>query len=159
MNFTESEPAVKDTFHLAQLGSWTDLNNLDLKRNMGTGKYSIKFYFNKTDNEYRLSLGDVCESAKVYLNGQFVQTLFSVPFETNIGKYLKEGENLLEVEVTNLPANRISDYDKRGVEWRIFNEINFVDVTYNAKTRYDKWQTSPSGLLGPVVIKELKEIK
>lgn len=159
LNFTESEPAIKDTFKLVELASWTDFNHPDLKRNMGTGKYAIKFYFNKKSNEYRLSLGDVRESAKVFLNGQFVQTLFSVPFETNIGKHLKNGENFLEVEVTNLPANRISDYDKRGVEWRIFNEINFVDVTYNAKTRYDKWQTSPSGLLGPVVIQELKEMK
>lgn len=159
LSFTESEPAIKDTFNLVQLGSWTDLNNPDLKRNMGTGKYSVKFNFNKTSDEYRLSLGDVRESAKVYLNGEFVETLFSVPYETNIGKYLKNGENSLEIEVTNLPANRISDYDKRGVEWRIFNEINFVDVTYNTKARYDKWETSPSGLLGPVVIQELKEIK
>jgi len=158
LNFIESEPAIKDTFNLAHLGSWTDLNNPDLKRNMGTGKYSVKFNLNKTADEYRLSLGDVRESAKVYLNGQFVQTLFSVPFETNVGKYLKNGENLLEIEVTNLPANRISDYDKRGVEWRIFNEINFVDLSYNQKARYDKWGTSPSGLLGPVVIRELNQV-
>ena len=158
LNFTQSEPAVKDTFYLAKLGSWTDLNNPDLRRNMGTGKYSVKFNFNKTGEEYRLSLGDVRESAKVYVNGQFVQTLFSVPFETNIGKYLKNGENLLEIEVTNLPANRISDYDKRGVEWRIFNEINFVDLAYNQKARYDTWKTSLSGLLGPVVIQELKQL-
>ncbi|MFV0470482.1 MAG: glycosyl hydrolase [Paludibacteraceae bacterium] len=154
LNFAQSEPEVKDTFKLAKLSSWTDLNNSDLKRNMGTGKYSVKFNFNKTAEEYRLSLGDVRESAKVYLNGQFVATLFSVPFEINIGKFLKNGANLLEVEVTNLPANRIANYDRRGVEWRIFNEINFVDINYK-KTLYDHWETMPSGLLGPVKIIEL----
>ncbi|VBB48020.1 conserved exported hypothetical protein [uncultured Paludibacter sp.] len=158
LNFIESEPAIKDTFNLAKLGSWTELNYPELKRNMGTGKYSIKFNFTKTSSEYRLSLGDVRESAKVYLNGQFVQTLFSVPFETNIGKYLKNGENLLEIEVTNLPANRISDYDKRGVEWRIFNEINFVDINYK-KSLYNNWEIVPSGLLGPVEIKEITPIQ
>ena len=102
-----------------------------------------------------MTLGDVRESASVYVNGQFVETLFSIPFETNIGKYLNDGENLLEVEVTNLPANRIADYDRRGVEWRIFNEINFVDLNYR-KTFYDKWETVPSGLLGPVEIYEVE---
>ena len=155
LNFIQSEPAIKDTFDLQGLGSWTELSNPDLKRNMGTGKYSLKFNFKKTGKEYRLTLGDVRESARVYLNGQFVETLFSIPFETNIGKYLNDGENLLEVEVTNLPANRIADYDRRGVEWRIFNEINFVDLNYR-KTFYDKWETVPSGLLGPVEIYEVE---
>lgn len=158
LNFIQSEPAIKDTFDLQGLGSWTELSNPDLKRNMGTGKYSIKFNFKKTGKEYRLTLGDVRESASVYVNGQFVETLFSVPFETNIGKYLNDGENLLEVEVTNLPANRIADYDRRGVEWRIFNEINFVDLNYK-KTLYDKWETVPSGLLGPVEIYEITPTK
>ena len=126
---------------------------------MATARYKITFdQKKKAGNEYRISLGDVRESARIFINGQEVSTLFAVPFECNIGSYLKNGKNTLEVEVTNLPANRISDYDRRGVNWRIFNEINFVSITYN-DVRFDTWQPVPSGLLGPVVIKEIKNSK
>jgi hypothetical protein len=122
---------------------------------MGTALYTATFTFDKTSGrEYRLDLGDVRESARVRVNGQDAGTLFAVPFETNIGALLVDGENTIEVEVTNLPANRISDYDRRGVEWRIFHEINVVDVFYK-NDKYDTWPPLPSGLLGPVTITEL----
>lgn len=159
MNFVESEPAIDETFKLHTLGSWTELNNDTLKKNMGTARYTIKFDFKKPANEeYRLCLGDVRESARVRVNGKDAGTLFAVPFETNIGQLLINGENTLEIEVTNLPANRIADYDKRGVEWRIFQEINFVSITYK-DVRFDTWNPVPSGLLGPVTIKELRKIQ
>ena len=155
VRFVESEPQIRDSFKLSSLQSWTDLQDENAKINMGTARYSIKFTANNPKGKkYQLSLGDVRESARVFVNGKEVATLFSVPFEVNIGGYLKDGDNLLEVDVTNLPANRIADYDRRGVEWRIFNEINFVDVNYK-KTLYDNWTVVPSGLLGPVVVQEL----
>jgi hypothetical protein len=40
------------------------------------------------------------------------------------------------------------------VEWRIFNDINVVDINYK-QTLYDRWEPVPSGLLGPVSIKEV----
>ena len=159
MNFVESEPAIDETFKLQTLGSWTELDNDELKKNMGTARYTIKFNFKKSINQdYRLCLGDVRESARVCVNGKDAGTLFAVPFETNIGQLLINGENTLEIEVTNLPANRIADYDKRGVEWRIFQEINFVSITYK-DVRFDTWNPVPSGLLGPVTIKELRKIQ
>lgn len=159
MNFVKSEPEVKESFKLTSLGSWTELPDPVLKNNMGTARYAITFdQKKKAGSEYRLSLGDVRESARIFINGREVSTLFAVPFECNIGSYLKNGKNTLEIEVTNLPANRISDYDRRGVNWRIFHEINFVSITYK-DVRFDTWQPVPSGLLGPVVIKEIKNIE
>lgn len=58
---------------------------------------------------------------------------------------LKAGKNTLRIEVTNLPANRISDLDRRGVKWRKMEEINVVDINYE-KTTYDGWASVPSGL-------------
>jgi len=84
--------------------------------------------------------------------------LYAVPFEAKIGDLLRDGENSIEIAVTNLPANRIADYDRKGVEWRIFHEINFVSITYQP-TKFDIWEVMPSGLLGPVIIKELKSFK
>ena len=159
LSFVDSEPDISEKFDLSNLGSWTELNREDLKKNMGTGRYSIKFDFKKNqDSEYRLSLGDVRESAKVTVNGKDAGTLFAVPFDTNIASQLQDGENIIEIDVTNLPANRIADYDRRGVEWRIFQEINFVSITYK-DTRFDTWDIMPSGLLGPVTIEELKRIQ
>ena len=82
-------------------------------------------------------------------------TLWAVPFRCNIGKYLRPGKNVLEVEVTNLPANRISYMDKRGVKWRIFKDINIAALGYK-KGDYAGWAPVPSGLLGPVKLIPLK---
>lgn len=159
LTFPESEPAVSETFDLTTLGSWTDLNNESLKINMGTGRYTTKFDLRKKDSgEYLLSLGDVRESARVKVNGKDAGTLFAVPYEIKIGNLLQDGENILEIDVTNLPANRIADYDRRGVEWRIFKDINIVSVDYKPAF-YGDMQPVLSGLLGPVVIREMNQIE
>ncbi|MDR1936916.1 MAG: glycosyl hydrolase family 2 [Tannerellaceae bacterium] len=152
MRFPESHPQVNTTFLLPSLASWTEAGNDTLKKNMGTAMYRLTFDFRKEEGkEYRLCLGDVRESARVRVNGKHAGVLFAVPFETLITQWLQSGENTIELEVTNLPANRIADYDRRGVEWRIFHEINFVNITYNNRL-FDTWDPVPSGLLGPVRI-------
>ncbi|MDR3366704.1 MAG: glycosyl hydrolase family 2, partial [Prevotellaceae bacterium] len=140
LQFVESEPPVQTVFRLPAPASWTELGNDTLTRNMGTALYKTQLSIGKKEKgkEYRLCLGDVRESAVVRVNGKKAGTLFAVPFEVNIGDLLQPGSNTLEVEVTNLPANRIADYDRRGVEWRIFREINFVNIAYS-NTRFDTW--------------------
>jgi hypothetical protein len=63
---------------------------------------------------------------------------------------------VLEVEVTNLAANRVRDLDRRGVKWRIMKEINFVNINYKP---FDagEWEVAPSGLLGPVTLTPLRD--
>ena len=65
------------------------------------------------------------------------------------GERLAPGRHRLEVEVTNLMANRIRCLDRQGVEWRRFYDINFVTVQYQP---FDAsgWEPLESGLLGPV---------
>ncbi len=155
LSFIDSDPVIEESYTVDTLASWTDIDNDSLKVNRGTGLYRKTFQFSKNpDSEYLLSLGDVRESAKVKINGKDAGTLYAVPFETKIGDLLQDGENIIEIEVTNLPANRIADYDRKGVEWRIFHEINFVSITYEP-SQFDIWNIMPSGLLGPVTIKEL----
>jgi hypothetical protein len=97
----------------------------------------------------------VRESARVWVNGQDAGILWSIPFGIRIGKYLKAGPNTLTIEVVNLMANRIRDMDRKGIEWRKYHEINFVNINYKP---FDAsgWQPQPSGLLGPVTITPLK---
>ena len=150
LHFERSEPAIEGVYQFDSLGSWTNLNHPAAKINRGTGIYKTTFTVEKFGSEqWVLDLGDVRESARIIVNGKNVATLWSVPFEWNISKYLKKGENTLQIEVTNLPANAIADLDRRGVEWRIFKEINFVDINYKS-SNYSNWKPMPSGLLGPV---------
>ena len=151
--FLESAPAVGQTPEKVAPGSWTELPFENATTTMGTALYSTTFTLpsQKEASEWLLSLGDVRESARVRINGQEVATLWAVPYECPIGAYLKKGENTIEVEVTNLPANRIAQMDREGKQWRIFKEINLVDLNYK-KTGYAHWAPMPSGLLGPVRI-------
>jgi len=153
VSFVKAEPAVSGVPSKAELGSWTELPGADgVKETMGTARYSNTVTLGKGDisaDGWLLELGDVRESARVFVNGKEAATLFAVPFSCEIGKYLRKGANTIEVEVTNLSANRIADMDRRGVEWRNFKDTNVVDLNYK-KTKYGYWQPMPSGLLGPV---------
>ena len=94
------------------------------------------------------------ETARVFVNGQQVDLLWSLPFRTRIGAFLKPGKNTLAIEVTNLSANRIRDLDKRGVVWKNFYEINFVNPHYE-RLDASTWPIMPSGLLGPITLTPL----
>ncbi|MDZ7722222.1 MAG: hypothetical protein U5R06_05185 [candidate division KSB1 bacterium] len=89
------------------------------------------------------------ESAEIYVNDEYAGTLWCLPFELSVGKYIQKGINTLEIRVTNLSANRIRDLDRRGVNWKRFYDINFVDQNYEEFDASD-WPVAPSGLLGPV---------
>lgn len=152
LEFKDSEPAITQRFELNHLQSWTLLDNELLTRNAGTGIYTTTFRFNKkAQQSYVLKLGDVRESAQVFINNRKVQTLWAVPFQCIVDDFLVDGENTLRIEVTNLPANRIAHYDREKVKWRIFHDINMVDIRYRPSD-YSGWEPMESGLLGPVEI-------
>ena len=130
------------TFSLPTLKSWETLDE-QTRVTMGTGVYTTKFKLSK--GPWKIDLGDVRESACVYINGQFIGCAWSVPFILDTKGTLRVGENEVRIEVTNLPANRISDLDRKGVKWRKMEEINVVDINYK-KTLYDEWEPMPSGL-------------
>ena len=114
---------------------------------MGTGIYTTKFKLSKKEAKmsWQIDLGDVRESARVYINDQFIGCAWSVPYVLDCKDALKKGVNDIRIEVTNLPANRIADLDRRGVKWRKMEEINVVDINYK-KTTYDQWEPVKSGL-------------
>ena len=99
-----------------------------------------------------LDLGRVCESARVRVNGVCAGARIMPPYRVEIpAGALKAGENVLEVEVTNVGANRIRDLDKRKVQWKIFGDINIVGRNYRPFDA-SKWPLRDSGLLGPVTL-------
>ena len=148
LSFIEEVPKVGKTFKLDKLQTWESLDDDSAKITMGTGVYTTKFRLTKKDDPkgaWTIDLGDVRESARVYINGQFIGCAWSVPFVLDCQQALKVGENEIRIEVTNLPANRIADLDRKGIPWRKMEEINVVDINYK-KTTYDQWEPMPSGL-------------
>jgi len=155
LSFTEESPRVEGTFRLDTLQTWEGLSDA-AAITMGTGVYTTTFKLSakQAKKRWSINLGDVRESARVYLNGEFLGCAWAVPYILDCGNALKKGKNELRIEVTNLPANRIADLDRKGVEWRKFNEINVVDINYK-KTTYAHWSPMPSGLNSKVILQTI----
>lgn len=152
VEFIEGGPELPASYRTESLTSWTESSE-DAARFAGAARYTIHFDAPAGAGDYLLDLGRVAESARVRLNGRDLGTLFSRPFRIRTGP-LRETGNELEIEVTNLSANRIRDLDRRGVEWKIFHDINFVGIDYQPFDASD-WPIRPSGLLGPVTLRLL----
>ena len=144
--FTEEAPRVAGSFTLQKPQTWESLSD-SAAVTMGTGIYTTTFRLTKQQarQQWMIDLGDVRESARVYLNGQFLGCAWAVPFVLDCRDALRKGKNELRIEVTNLPANRIRDLDRKGYKWRKFNEINVVDINYK-HTTYEGWEPVKSGL-------------
>lgn len=159
LSFPQAAPvAIADTFSLVNPCSWTTLGNPTLNETMATGRYNTRFMLpqsaigsDQPTVGYMLDLGDVRETAIVTVNGQVADTLFAVPYLTDVTRYLKPGENTITVDVANLPANRIAALDRQGVKWRKMKEINVVDLNYKTTT-YADWEPVPSGLCSAVTL-------
>jgi hypothetical protein len=150
LTFLDEAPHVGKSFALATPQTWETLS-AETAVTMGTGVYTTTFTLTKEQarQHWMIDLGDVRESARVYINGTFVGCAWAVPFVLDCRNTLKKGKNTLRIEVTNLPANRIADMDRRGIPWRKMKEINVVDINYK-KTTYADWTPMPSGLNGAV---------
>ena len=159
ITFNQGGPARPPALTTTALKSWTELGGDEAKRFGGTARYRLEFDAPAAKaDDWRLDLGDVRESARVRLNGHDVATAWSVPFAVRVGADLKPGRNVLELDVTNLAANRIRDLDQRKQPWKIMREINFVNINYKP---FDAsgWALTASGLLGPVALTPLRAVK
>jgi len=151
LTFKEGGPTLPESRELKSLIPWTEEADNTYQLFSGTGVYSTTFNMPEINGEYILNLGKVYESARVWINGKDAGISWSLPHRLRIGEFVKPGKNTIEIEVTNLMANRIRDLDKRGVEWRRYHEINFVNIDYKDFDA-SNWEVQPSGLKGPVTI-------
>ncbi|WP_428937328.1 glycosyl hydrolase [Fontivita pretiosa] len=162
IEFIDGGPSLPQAIDTDRLASWTDLGDEQARRFAGTARYRIEFDRPATPRPvdgWALDLGDVRESARVKLNGRPIGAAWAVPFRVSFdAAELRDAGNVLEIEVTNLAANRIRDLDLRGVQWRIFKEINFVNINYKPFDA-SKWDPVPSGLLGPVKLVPLQHLE
>ena len=150
VKFIKGRSKLPCDFETSELASWTDRD--DAESFSGSALYKMTFELPdvKTD-DWLLDLGKVCESAKVTINGQYVTTLWSLPFKMMVGRYLQPGENTIEIEVTSLDANAIAKMDRDKVGWKKFYDTNILSITYKP---FDAsgWEPTESGLIGPMKI-------
>ncbi|MFD1316407.1 glycosyl hydrolase [Namhaeicola litoreus] len=177
-----SEESDIDQLKVDRLFDWTTSSNFDIKHYSGTANYKTSFSIKKSqikENEKLiLDLGEVNIAAKVILNGKEVSTLWVAPFKVDISKFVKVGENSLEIEVTNTWTNRLigDEHYERTDMYSIDsygNEIPnmpnwYTDnlpmpagkrTTFSAYPFYNKNDDlMPSGLVGPVSIHTVRKI-
>jgi hypothetical protein len=164
INFVKGGPILPNSYTTKKLESWTEHSN-GLKWFSGTASY--KTNFEKPGfkvNAYLLDLGKVFESADVYLNGKKLATLVGPEFQLIIAADKLQDTNNLEIQVTNLMANRIIYMDKKGINYKKFYNINFAahdrkDMDENGLFTAKNWKPLESGLIGPVKIIGLKSKK
>lgn len=159
VEFIEGGPVLPKSFQTPKLVSWTDLDDVERKRFCGTARYRLRF--NKpagNAKNWQLDLGRIADSARVQLNGKDLGILWCAPFAVSTQEALREGENELIVEVSNVAANRIGDADRRGVNWKAFHEINFVNRDYKPFDA-SNWPARPAGLLGPVTLEPMQSFQ
>ncbi|MCX6901866.1 MAG: glycosyl hydrolase [Verrucomicrobia bacterium] len=117
----------------------------------GTVRYTKEFNvprsFADARRELHLDLGEVKYSARVRLNGKDLGALAWRPFRWPVGDAIREGVNILEIEITNTAANELAGNPARFAE---LEKKGWLQNSYVKRyLPFDK-EMVPSGLLGPV---------
>jgi hypothetical protein len=103
-----------------------------------------------------LDLGLVKESAEVFLNEKSIATLIGPTYQVFLDDAALKETNQLEIQVSNLMANRISHMDKQKQFWKKFYNVNFParKSENRKKGLFDAsgWEPRDSGLIGPVTL-------
>ena len=157
IHFTEGGPAIPNDRTVSTLSSWT-LFGRAYESFAGTAEYRIRLApVEMVADAWALDLGDVRESAAVWLDGEYLGTLFKAPWTVQLTQEQAARGGELVVRVSNLATNRIIDMDRKGTPWKILYNANIQprlpisrgpDGSFTAA----RWQLRDSGLLGPVTL-------
>ncbi|MCR4824762.1 MAG: glycoside hydrolase family 2 protein [Bacteroidales bacterium] len=160
VRFTEGGPSLPAARTVSQLSSWT-LFGQDYEVFSGTAEYKYRLApVEGTAEAWEIDLGDVRESASVWLDGHCLGTLFEAPWTVRLTQEQASRGGELVVKVSNLMANRIIDMDRKGKPWKVLYNANIaprLPVSRDARGNFTAagWDIRESGLLGPVVITPL----
>jgi hypothetical protein len=100
------------------------------------------------NNAIVLELGDLYNIAEVHINGKNLGTVWKKPYIKDITEAVKEGENIVEIKVTNVWFNRLAG------DSMLPDDKQFTVTTKRIKEQFNKNRPlKPSGLLGPVKVR------
>ena len=133
-----------------RLFDWTQSDNDRIKYFSGHARYKTTFRMKKHDLEHCtwwLQLPDVKDLAHIWLNGKDMGIVWTAPYMVEMGKQLRSGKNILEIEVVNTWHNALRGMDA--------GKSPYGDIWTNAKYRSKGDELLPSGLLEtPLLLKE-----
>lgn len=140
------------------LNSWTESGTREEKYFSGTARYIKSFTLDKAalakERRAYLDLGFVGDIATVRLNDHEVGVFWKAPYTADITRFIKPGENHLEVEVTNLWVNRlIGDLKLPPTERKTSSSVLAHNVAGHLKKPDADRHLRKSGLIGPVEIR------
>lgn len=165
VQFVEGGPRLPPELSLNDLTSWLRLDGDAYKSFSGTARYTMGFDQPQGHSgDWLLDLGRVAESARVRLNGRDLGTLITPPFRVRVPAALLRGRNALEVEVSNLPLNRVIELERSGGRYKKFYNTNFParrPENRGADGLFDATKLAPrdSGLLGPVTLTPVEPVR
>lgn len=140
------------------LAPWNESANEGIRYYSGSAVYRNTFTLNdeQARNQVRLALGSVEVIARVTLNGVDCGTVWTAPWTVDLSNAVKPGANQLEVEVTNVWANRLIGDAGLKPEER-FTHTNVQYYAPGVKHRPHQGfapddPLRPSGLIGPVSV-------
>ncbi len=101
------------------LTDWKDHADPGVRYFSGTATYHKTFSYAKGTGRVWLDLGEVQNLAQVTLNGRDLGILWHAPFSVDVTDVLREGDNELEIRVTNLWVNRMvgDEFEPDDVVW------------------------------------------
>ena len=144
VSFTPGWGAPENTT-FNKLIDWSKHSDPGIRYYSGTAVYRKMFRWDKTvGSETRIDLGNVAVIAQVKLNNIDCGTAWTYPYRLNITDALKNGNNALEIHLTNTWANRLIGDEQLPVSERK------TWTTYHSFSKDS--QPVSSGLIGPVKI-------
>ncbi|WP_234569818.1 glycosyl hydrolase [Rhodohalobacter sp. 614A] len=162
LSFIEGGPELPSEQSLDQPVLWTELDGEHFGHFSGTAHYSITFNRpSENQDGWLLDVGDVYESATVYINGERRGTLFGPEYNLYLSPDWLNDENELIIEISNLMANRIAWMERENLPWKKFYNVNFpsrMEENRNEQGIFDAsgWSPKPSGMAGPVTLVSVK---
>jgi hypothetical protein len=167
-------PATAVTFD--KLQDWAQRPEAGIRYYSGAAIYRTSFKVSKLDPQVSsfLDLGQVAVAAEVKLNGKPLGILWKAPYRLEVTKALQAGENVLELKVVNLWINRmIGDEQLREDSARNANGtlkewpqwVQSGQPSPSGRYTFTSWRLwkkdsplQPSGLIGPVTLRELPRV-
>lgn len=144
---------------------WTDQVGFDYQSFSGIGEYYSQFSINKNSAPYwLLDLGEVYETAEIFINDKSVGILIGPEYQLIIDGSILKKKNKIRIEVANKMANRIIDLDRKKIYWKKFYNTNFPPRLAENRGELgifdaSSWESLPSGIQGPITMKGLEIIQ
>lgn len=114
ISFDPAKGGPEEALHTAKLGFWDESRDERVKYYSGTAKYECCFKFEPErggkpgwDLRYFIEFSDLNWMARVTLNGRELGTVWCSPWKLDLGDFLEEGNNRLEIEICNSLYNRM----------------------------------------------------